>query len=89
MDSCGSGGCIIYSIADAKTGKDIVSIPTAYMGAVEDQYTPNIEYKVNSNLIYVSGVSAEKAGQYQEEYYILENDQLKKIGGTIKLIEVK
>lgn len=89
MDGCGTGGCIMYSIADAKTGKDVASIPRAFMGDVEDQYTPNIEHQVNSKLLHVSGVSAEKADQYYDEYYVLKNNRLKKIAGTVKTIKSK
>lgn len=89
MDSCGTGGCILYAIADAKTGENIASLPTVYMGDVEDQYTPTIDYKVNSKLIHVSGVNAEMTNQYQDDYFILENNHLKKITGVVKVIQKK
>ncbi|EUK19027.1 hypothetical protein [Commensalibacter papalotli (ex Servin-Garciduenas et al. 2014)] len=86
MDSCGTGGCILYAIADAITGKNIAIFPTSYIGDVEDQYTPKIDCKVNSKLIHVSGVNAERTNQYQDDYFILENNRLVKITGANKVI---
>jgi len=73
---CGTE-CVMGAIIDAKTGR-VFMLPTSlccWGGNVDEKFKP-LEFRVNSNLIVLSGARNEKEGDNATRFYKFEKNRL-------------
>jgi len=73
---CGTE-CVMGAIIDAKTGR-VFMLPTSLCcwGANVDEKFKPVEFRVNSNLIVLSGARNEKEGDLATRFYKFEKNRL-------------
>lgn len=85
---CG-GGAICGSIINVETGKTIVGLPNAYLIEEDGKNPFEMEYRVDSYLLIISGIAADSEldtnkqllpANYRTRYYALKNNTLVLLG---------